>query len=180
MHISNAPLCTICCLGYNHAHFLEQNIRAIWEGDYKYVEIIVVDDGSSDESIHKLNSLAKQSPYPMKIIAQENTGNIGKNFNNALRHAQGVYILFMSLDDVLYPDAISSKIRIMELDKCTVFVATSKMMGVNEFGEVSDNVPELRLDSIHNPSVEDLLELEYTAFGAFYIQGCFPFELKLL
>lgn len=172
MPMSNEAICSVCCLGYNHAHFLEQNIRAIWEGEYKQIEIIVVDDGSTDSSVRMLNALAKQSPFPMKIIAQENTANIGRNFNNALKEARGKYILFMSLDDVLYPDAISSKIRLMELDNNICFVATSKMMGVNGVGEVCDCVPKLRLASIPTPSVRDLLQLEYSDFGSFYIQGC--------
>lgn len=54
MPMSNEAICSVCCLGYNHAHFLEQNIRAIWEGEYKQIEIIVVDDGSTDSSVRML------------------------------------------------------------------------------------------------------------------------------
>ncbi|MDR2339338.1 MAG: glycosyltransferase family 2 protein, partial [Deltaproteobacteria bacterium] len=92
-------LCSVCCLGYKHAKYLEKSIRAIWEGDYREVEIIAVDDGSNDGSGELLQSLSKESPCPMKVILQENTGNIGKNFNTGLKHAKGEYVTFIALDD---------------------------------------------------------------------------------
>ena len=70
-------LLSICCLVYNHAPFIKDNIESIWNSDYNNLEIIVVDDGSKDESSDILKNLQKVSPYPMTIILQKNTGNVG-------------------------------------------------------------------------------------------------------
>jgi alpha-1,3-rhamnosyltransferase len=166
-------LCSICCLGYAHAPFLEQNIRAIWSGDYKNVEIIAVDDGSPDDSAAILKRLAQESPMPMTVIAQQNTGNVGKNFNIALAKARGEYITFMSLDDVLMPDALSYKIAFMEKDPHLAFVASSKVIRIDTNGKISSDctVPDLKLFSMQNPTIDDLLNLEYDETGSFYIQG---------
>lgn len=170
---TNNNLLSICCLGYNHSKFIVDNINAIWNSDYKDVEIVVVDDGSKDNSGEILKDLQEKSPIPMKIILQENTGNVGHNFNVALKHAKGEYISFMSLDDVLKSDTISKVMNILKSDKKIAFVASSVIQGINDSGKICNNIPALKLNSIDRPTINDLLELEYEEFGAFYIQGVF-------
>lgn len=169
----NKGLLSVCCLGYNHAEFIENSIRAIWNADYKNIEIIVVDDGSKDNSGEILTALQQQSPLPMTVILQDNTGKVGHNFNVALSKAKGEYVSFISLDDVLISDAIKPCIDYMNADKKCAFVAADCIQGVNGRGEPCDNVPPLKLATLSNPTVDDLLELEYSEFGAFYIQGTF-------
>ena len=164
-------LCSICCLGYRHAQFVEQHIHAIWNGAYKNVEIIAVDDGSPDNSAELLEQMAEKSPFPMTVIAQENTGNVGKNFNRAKEKARGEYITFISLDDILYLDAISRKIAIMEDNAKIAFVASATYVEIDEDGVACSDILEMKLHHIANPSVDDLLQLEYEHAGSFYIQG---------
>lgn len=164
-------LCSICCLSYNHAAFIESCIRAIWDQDYKNIEIIAVDDGSYDNGVEILNELAKISPVPMMVIAQKNTGNVGGNFNKALEKAKGEYILFTSLDDKLYPHALSEKIRVMEQEETIAFIANSSITGIDDHENINDTVPPLDLNDIDNPTIDDLLNLERQILGTFYIQG---------
>ena len=89
-------LCSICCLGYNHAEFLTECIVSIWDQTYRNIEIIAVDDGSSDKSVEILNQLKNRSPFKMTVISQSNTGNIGKNFNTAMKQFKGsLYLLLL-------------------------------------------------------------------------------------
>jgi alpha-1,3-rhamnosyltransferase len=77
-------LISFCCVSYNHEKFIERylesiwNLESIWTQDYKNIEIIVVDDGSTDESVKVLESLKSKSPFPLKILTQQNTGNVDK------------------------------------------------------------------------------------------------------
>lgn len=177
---TNNKLLSICCLGYNHGKFIKDNIEAIWNSDYKDVEIIVVDDGSKDNTGEVLKELQAKSPCPMHVILQENTGNIGHNFNVAWRKAKGHYITFMSLDDVLDSNAIPKIMKKLNDDENLAFVAGTKITAIDENGNIKpDIVPPLKLDTIKNPTVNDLLELEYAEFGAFYIQGVF-FRKKII
>ncbi len=164
---------TFCCLGYNHASFIRNNIEAIWKSGYKNIEIIVVDDGSKDDSAKILEELQKISPYPMKIILQENTGNIGFNFNRALKIANGEFVLMMSLDDVICSNQIEKCINRLINNKNLAFIASSKVSAIDDNNKHISSVPALKLDTMINPNADDLLELEYNDFGAFYIQGCF-------
>ena len=166
-------LLSICCLGYNHAPFIEANIRAIWDSGCKDIEIIAVDDGSKDNSGEILKKLQKQSPIPMKVLLQENTGNIAHNFNVAWHEAKGKYITFMALDDVLQSDKIAEAINYLEQDEKCAFVASSVITGIDNDGNICNNIPSLKLNFLKNPIIDDLLELEYLEFGAFYLQGSF-------
>jgi len=163
--------CSICCLGYNHAAFIKQSIEAMWAQDYKNLEIIALDDGSKDNSVALLKELQAQSPVPMSVIDQVNTGNIGGNFNRCFEHASGEFVMFISLDDKLYPQAISEKMAFMNGHKKVAFGANSKIMGIDAYENIKDDVPALKLHDMKNPTISDLLELEYEEFGSFYIQG---------
>lgn len=172
MRMQNKGLCSICCLGYNHAPFIRKCIEAIWAQDYKNIEIIALDDGSSDNSIEILEQLKKESPVPMKVIAQPNSGNVGENFNTTFLNSSGEFVLFMSLDDKLYPHAISEKMIDMNLDEHIAFIANSVITGIDDNDNISNvAIPPLKLNEIVSPDIDDLLRLEHELSGTFYIQG---------
>lgn len=171
MHTEVKGLCSICCVSYNHAAFIQSSIESMWAQEYSQIEIIALDDGSSDRSASILDDLKKKSTVPMTVIVQKNSGNVGRNFNTAFYEAKGEFVLFMSLDDCLKPNAISEKIAIMGTDKSVAFVANSKITGINDRGEIVDTVPPLALDSMVDVTIDDLLALERDQFGSFYIQG---------
>ena len=164
---------SICLLGYNHARYIEKSLEAIWQSDYKNIEIIVVDDGSMDDSAKILLELSKKSPFPMKVILQQNTGNIGYNNNLAIRKSSGEFISFISLDDVLYSDKIGLCIRELISNPSLAFIASSKITTINDAGISAKPVRPLKIDGISRPNINDLLDLEYSNFGAFYIQGVY-------
>lgn len=165
------PLLSICCLGYNHEKFLAETIKSIVDINYKNLEIIIVDDGSKDNSVELLTEIAKTIPLRMEIIAQENTANIGKNLNNAYKKANGQFISFISLDDVYNPPVMLEQINKMVESANLAFIASSKVVNINGDGLIVSDNHALILDSMHGCNANDLLDLEYNEFGAFYIQG---------
>ena len=169
MHL---PLLSICCLGYNHANFLQENLDSIIHINYKNIEVIVVDDGSTDNSADILQKLAKNFPLPITIISQENTGNIGKNFNTAIQHANGELISFIALDDVFRPDTMLASIQLMAKNPSLAFIATKTAVAINDKGLAINKLPPLPIEGLEHISIDELLEFEYTQFGSFYIQGC--------
>ncbi|MFD1259799.1 glycosyltransferase family 2 protein [Entomomonas asaccharolytica] len=171
MSSNHNNLLSICCLGYNHAKFLQENLKSISNIDYKNIEVIVVDDGSQDNSIEILNQLKKSLPYKLEIIDQKNTGNIGKNFNNALKVASGEFITFIALDDVFNSKVVLLEVNEMIANPKLAFIASSKAIYIDDQGMIEDDRLELSLHIENNPSIRDLLELEYSKFGSFYIQG---------
>ena len=100
-----APLVSVIIPCYNQAHFLSDAIESVLEQTYPYFEIIVVDDGSPDDT----SGVASRYPS-VKCIRQENKGLAGAR-NGGLPHARGDYLLFLDSDDRLMPDALETHLR---------------------------------------------------------------------
>lgn len=165
------PLLSICCLGYCHAEYLSDAIQSISDIGYGNVEVIVVDDGSTDTSVALLNELSRTVSFKMTVIAQENTGNIGLNFNTAFSAARGELVIFLSLDDVFNPGVMRQQIEMMTVNADLAFVASSKTVSINHEGYVTEKASQLPLHKEDSPDIDMLLELEYAEFGSFFIQS---------
>ncbi|HBH65522.1 MAG TPA: hypothetical protein DDY51_13205 [Erwinia persicina] len=168
---SDKPLLSICCLGYCHAGYLSDAIQSISDIGYDNVEVIVVDDGSTDDSVVLLNTLSETVSFKMTVIAQENTGNIGLNFNTAFKAAQGDLVIFLSLDDVFNPVCMRQQVEMMTLNADLAFVASSKTVSIDNEGYVTEKASQLPLHQKDSPDIDMLLELEYSEFGSFFIQS---------
>ena len=104
-------LLSFLCVSYNHEKYIEDCIKSIWENDYKNIEIFVLDDGSTDNSLCILNKLKEQSPFPMQIFSQNNTGKIGANFNKLINKANGNFISIIACDDKLVENSLNVKMQ---------------------------------------------------------------------
>lgn len=104
----NDPLITVIMPVYNGENYIEKSIGSVFEQDYSAIELIAVNDGSSDGSLSLLERLQQQAPHNVRlqIINQENQG-ICRSRNRAIHAAQGEYILFIDQDDSMKPDCVS-------------------------------------------------------------------------
>lgn len=89
---------------YNVEKYLNECLDSIVNQTFEDIEIICINDGSTDNSLAILKSYASQDGRII-IISQENTG-IGAARNAGMRIANGDYVFFIDSDDFLYPDAI--------------------------------------------------------------------------
>ena len=162
-------LLSVCVLCYNHEPYIEECVRSIWDNDYKNVEIVAVDDGSTDGSVAVLKRLKAESPCPFTVIEQENSHNVGLNANRAMAKARGEFLTGISADDYFTKDSFSMKLRLMNADKNIAFVVSEGGYAKLPNGEVVKNeVPKEA--SLKNLSAERLLEIEYER-GTFAVQG---------
>jgi glycosyltransferase involved in cell wall biosynthesis len=86
---------------YNSQEFLTDSIESALNQTYKNIEIIAVDDGSTDNSLPILKKFGNK----ITIISQENKGLAGA-LNTGIENMTGNWAKLLSADDVLYPDAI--------------------------------------------------------------------------
>ncbi|KAB0498615.1 glycosyltransferase family 2 protein [Pseudomonas vancouverensis] len=110
--VSPAPLISIVAPCYNAEKYLEEAIKSIFAQQYPNFEVIIVDDGSSDNSIEMLREL--QKTYDFQLYTQRNQG-VSAALNHGLRYAKGVYVSTPDLDDIMLPHSLS--VRADYLDK---------------------------------------------------------------
>ncbi len=162
---------SFCCVCYNHAQFIEDCIKSIQNQDYKNIEILILDDGSKDNSVEVINKLKETSSCPMRVITQENCGNVGANFNKLINDAQGEYVSIISCDDMWIENSLSKRMQALLDDPNLAFTCNSRFAEVDENNNKTSTCPPIALDSLANPTAERILELEYSTLGAYYIQG---------
>lgn len=89
---------------YNTAPYLYEAINSILSQTLNDIEVICVDDGSTDDSLEILNEFAEKDNR-IFVIHQENQG-LSMTRNNAMKYIHGKYIYFFDSDDVLVEDAL--------------------------------------------------------------------------
>lgn len=97
---------------YNAELFVERSIKSVLDQTYSDVELIVVDDGSSDNTRKICERFAKKDNR-VRIIAQMNRG-VSAARNNGMLHASGAYISFLDADDYIENDAIETMVDLMK------------------------------------------------------------------
>ena len=89
---------------YNSAEYMEKTIRSILTGGDR-VELIIVDDGSKDNTLEIANKYQRKFPDIVKVVHQENGGH-GDAVNSGLMHATGKYFKVVDSDDWVDEDAL--------------------------------------------------------------------------
>lgn len=102
-----APLVSILIPCYNAGPFLASSLDSALAQSYERCEVIVIDDGSTDDSLQVARSY---EPRGVTVISQKNTGQPGA-LNAALRAAKGAYIQFLDADDLLDRDKIAVQLQ---------------------------------------------------------------------
>jgi glycosyltransferase involved in cell wall biosynthesis len=111
------PLVSIVTPTYNQAQFLAETIESVLNQDYPNIELIVLDDGSTDGTQEIL------ARYKDRVTAarHDNMGQ-ARTLNKGWGMARGKYIGYLSSDDVLYDSAISSLVSVLEEEDNVVVV----------------------------------------------------------
>lgn len=105
------PLVTVALSCYNHEKYIREAVLSILRQTYPAVELLVYDDGSSDNSVEILQSLADE--YGFFFQPQANIG-LSATLNQALERAKGEYFFQMGSDDIALLDKIEKQVRFLE------------------------------------------------------------------
>ncbi len=99
---------------HNHGKFLEETVLSVLNSTYKSIEIVIVNDGSSDDSLEIIKMLAKEH-LGVFYINQTNSGP-SEARNAGIEFANGAYILPLDGDDKIHPDYISQAVAAIQKD----------------------------------------------------------------
>lgn len=106
---NNLPV-TIICTCYNQQEYVVESLNSVINQSYPSIELIIVDDFSTDNSKATIKAWLQKHPK-IHFIANEANLGITKSFNNALKSAKGQYIIDLAADDVLLPGCVASQVE---------------------------------------------------------------------
>jgi glycosyltransferase involved in cell wall biosynthesis len=111
------PLVSVVIPCYNQAQFLGDAIQSVLAQSYRHVEVIVVNDGSNDDTA------AVVATFPsVRYLCHENQG-LAAARNTGLAHCRGQLLVFLDADDRLLPEAIKTGVTLLMADPRLGFVA---------------------------------------------------------
>lgn len=146
---SDFPLVSVIIASYNHAPYIEASIRSVVAQTYPNVELLVIDDGSSDDSVEIISRL--QSEYGFTFHAQENMG-LSRTLNAAIARSRGEFIVPFGSDDIMYPQRLAVQVDHLR-DKPEVGICAANIEFIDGNGnrlpdkeQKQRNLPFRRLD----------------------------------
>jgi len=116
--MKNKPLVSVCIPSYNHAQYLSRAIESILSQTYSNIEIIVVDDGSTDDSLAIARQYSSKYPDKVSVYTHPDGANhsISATVNRAFTFSKGKYWSGLASDDVLYKNKIEKQVAFLESD----------------------------------------------------------------
>ena len=109
------PLVSIICTSYNHGQFIEEALDSVLHQNYPYIQLIVVDNGSEDDSVGRIKDwMERRSFRDIRAIFHDKAINYCKAFNQALDLSTGKYVIDLSGDDVLLEGHVKTSVDALE------------------------------------------------------------------
>lgn len=145
-----SALVSVVIPNYNYAKYVREAVGSVLAQTYSPLEVIVVDDGSTDES----ESVLAEFGDAIKLVRQKNQG-VSAARNNGIAESSGEYVAFLDADDVWMPEKIARQIELFENDSALGLTH----VGVEDI-DAEGNVLATNLDGLSGEVAADLLLLE--------------------
>ncbi len=170
--MSANSLFSIIMPAYNRSTLIVEALNSVKTQTYRPIEIIVIDDGSTDDTAGVVNKWAEdneeKSTLSLRYFYQDNAG-AGAARNRGIQEVQGKYIQFLDSDDIIHPERLQRLVETFEREKCD-FIQTG-FDGFNaETGET--------IQTLYGRPNENQLELALKGFlWANTLRSAFTTEL---
>lgn len=118
MKNSELPLVSVIIPCYNHEKFIQESIQSVMDQTYSRMELIVIDDGSKDNSVQKIEEMrsACESRFEhFQFIFRENRG-LSRTLNQGLSLAHGDYFSTVASDDIMLPEKTVTQLDVFKKD----------------------------------------------------------------
>jgi glycosyltransferase involved in cell wall biosynthesis len=113
MNNSQVPLISVLMTAFNRERYIGDAIKSVLASSYTHLELIIVDDGSTDNTVNIANSFAASDA---RVYVYTNPQNLGDypNRNKAAAYAKGKYLKYVDADDLIYPWGLQLLVQMME------------------------------------------------------------------
>lgn len=111
-HPVDTPTLTVFLPNYNHAHYLPEALASLQSQTYQPLEIILIDDASTDDSVAIIERFA--ATYPLiKFIQNDENRGVVFNENRAIEMSRGTHFFGVSADDRVHPELLEKSMRLL-------------------------------------------------------------------
>ncbi len=108
-----SPAVSVVVPSHNHAQFVEATLRSIMKQTLLPAELVVIDDGSSDDSPRHIERVLADCPFPCELIARENRG-LCATLNEGFERTRGEYFAYLGSDDLWLQAFLQERVRLLE------------------------------------------------------------------
>ena len=139
------PLVSVIIASYNHAPYIEASILSVLRQSYARVQLLVIDDGSSDDSVERIGRL--QAAHGFDFRVQSNQG-LSRTLNEAIARCHGSLIAPFGSDDVMLPERLAVQVAYLQ-GKPEVGICAGAIQTIDAAGQASGGdrpLPLRRLD----------------------------------
>ncbi len=114
----------IICIAYNHQDWIEETLESVKMQDYHFKELIIVDNGSEDDTKEIIKKWVNQSSGKLSVqtVFYKEMQPYCQLFNDMLSRSNSQFVIDLSGDDVLYPDHLSKSVEVLKQDPNAAFV----------------------------------------------------------
>jgi GT2 family glycosyltransferase/glycosyltransferase involved in cell wall biosynthesis len=137
---SDLPKVSVIITCYNYAHFLSEAVESVINQTFIDLEIIIVNDGSTDNTKEIASELIKKYPsFSIKLINQANSGHPAYSRNRGITEAAGAYVLPLDADDKIAPTMLAKCVALLDQDPTISIAYTDRL----DFGGMDQIVTAL-------------------------------------
>lgn len=143
--VQDSPLVSVIIASYNHARYVEASIESVLAQTYPNIELLVVDDGSKDDSVERIRALQELHGFDFRV--QENKG-LTRTLNDTIARSRGELIAPFGSDDIMLPDRIARQVEYMR-GKPEVGICAGNVIEIDGEGHIYRDAKKLagrRLD----------------------------------
>lgn len=146
------PLVSVIIASYNHGRYIEESILSVLAQTYPNIELLVVDDGSKDDSVERIQRLQAEHGFDFQV--QQNQG-LTATLNGAIARAKGSLIAPFGSDDIMLPDRIAIQVAYMQ-DKPKVGICAGNIELINGDGHLHPEKKQRRDVPFRSLDFDDL------------------------
>lgn len=129
--MSSEPLVSVCIPAYNSSAYIEETIRSVMAQEYQNIELIVVDDRSSDDTVCIVKHLQEEDDR-IKLFENEKNLGMSGNWSRCLELCQGEFVKLICADDMIEPNALKLEAKaLMEHPTVNLVESDTRLVDIN-------------------------------------------------
>lgn len=176
------PLVSIVTPSYNQGRFLEETIRSVLAQDYPHIEYIIVDGGSTDNSVEIIQKYADRLAW---WVSEKDKGHADA-LNKGFARARGEILAWLNSDDTYYPGAVREAVEALlaHPDVGMVYgdadITDSEGRIIGRFASRQTDYGKLLRGSVHIPQATTFFRADlYRQVGPLSLEYYFAFDYDL-